>query len=153
MERTLPNEEDHIVALSTLDDFDVAPGTPDVRGWQVVGSGGLYLGIVSRLLVDTETLKVCYLDIDLANDLVPEGNDRQILVPIEQIYLDRLRSQVSIPSLRALDVLAVAVAHKPLRARLEDAMRRRTAEAYIKDDLRVVRRPPRTKGNREKGDR
>ena len=54
-----------MVPLDQLDDFRVASGDPDVRGWEVVGSDGGKIGEVDELLVDTRAMKVRYLDVDL----------------------------------------------------------------------------------------
>ena len=70
-----------IVPLKELDDFKVAKGDPDVRGWDVIAADGTEVGEVEELLVDTAALKVRYLDVELDKDLV-NAKDRHVLVPI-----------------------------------------------------------------------
>jgi sporulation protein YlmC with PRC-barrel domain len=60
---------------------------PDLRGWTVFGSDGERAGMVTEMLVDTEALKVSYLDVDLLQDLYTLEEDRHVLVPIEAVDL------------------------------------------------------------------
>ena len=79
---------DRIVPLDQLDDFKVADGDPDVRGWDVLTSDGRRVGEVDNLLVDRTAMKVRYLDVDLDGDLIEGDRDRHILVPIGYARLD-----------------------------------------------------------------
>ena len=54
------NEMDRLVPLDQMDDFKVADGDPDVRGWDVVASDGQKVGHVEDLLVDPGAMKVRY---------------------------------------------------------------------------------------------
>ena len=76
-----------IAPLSELDGFKVAKGDPDVRGWDVVASDGTEVGEVEDLLVDTISMKVRYLDVELDDDRFGV-DDRHVLVPIGQARLD-----------------------------------------------------------------
>jgi uncharacterized protein (TIGR02271 family) len=76
-----------IVPLKELDDFKVAKGDPDVRGWDLIAADGTKVGEVEELLVDTAALKVRYLDVKLDKDLV-NASDRHVLVPVGQARLD-----------------------------------------------------------------
>lgn len=79
--------------LGRLDDYEVADGYPDVRGWTVRTAGGQELGTVRELVVDTAALEVTHLDVALADDarLADAAGAREgaLLVPIEQVQLDR----------------------------------------------------------------
>lgn len=55
----------HEARLGSLDDYEVADGYPDIRGWAVRGSNGRELGTIGELLVDTELLEVAAVDIHL----------------------------------------------------------------------------------------
>lgn len=52
--------------------YKVAEGDPDVRGWDVMDRDGRRIGEVDDLLIDTEGLKVRYLEVRLDRRLVPE---------------------------------------------------------------------------------
>src|SRR5690606_25628661 len=71
---------------------------PDVRGWQVYSSDGMLIGEVDELLVDTEALKVRYLDVELAGG---DGSreDHHILVPIGRGRLHELDDRILIEGL------------------------------------------------------
>lgn len=107
---------DRIVPLDDLDDFEVAEGNPDVRGWDVIARDGRRIGEVDELLVDTETLKVRYLDVDLDHDLLAGSNeDRHVLIPIGYARLDEDDDQVLVDGLASSDVATLPVyAQEPL---------------------------------------
>ena len=101
------NEDlDRVVPLDQLDDFRVASGDPDVRGWEVMGADGRKLGEVDELLVDTAAMKVRYLDVDLDGD-VGGDPERHVLVPIGYARLDREHDRVIVDELAAADLQAL----------------------------------------------
>ena len=55
--------------MSDLDDFQVADGYPDIRGWSVKTADGTTIGKVDDLVIDTQALRVRYLDVDLDRSL------------------------------------------------------------------------------------
>jgi hypothetical protein len=59
--------------LSHLHKYRISEGDPDVRGWEVFGADGRKMGEVDDLLVDTEALRVRYLDVCLDLNLFEEG--------------------------------------------------------------------------------
>ena len=78
-----PNEDGvRIAPLGALDDFEVAQGYPDVRGWKVVSSDGQDVGKVHELLIDVDNLRTRYLDVRLTSELAATPGDRDVLVPI-----------------------------------------------------------------------
>lgn len=81
-------------------DYKVAEDDPDVRGWKLVSSDGEKIGEIDELIVDTNAMKVRYLDVEL-NDrlLTSDDDDRHILVPIGSATLDRDREYVMVPNL------------------------------------------------------
>lgn len=88
---------ERILPLDELDRFQIAEGDPDVRGWQVCDARGERVGEVDELLVDTDALKVRYLDVELDESTVVE--ERHILIPVgyarlherdDRILVDRL---------------------------------------------------------------
>ena len=74
--------------LKELDDFEVADGDPDVRGWDVRTSDGRTVGKVEELLVDTGALRVRYLEVKLDRKELNLKEDRHALVPIGTARLD-----------------------------------------------------------------
>lgn len=95
---------DRVVPLENLEDFKVAEGDPDVRGWDVVLGDGTRIGEVDRLLVDPHAMKVRYLDVDLDNGLLDDGDERHVLVPIGSARLDRDDDRVLVDGLTRVEV-------------------------------------------------
>jgi hypothetical protein len=78
-----PNEDGvRIAPLGALDDFEVAQGYPDVRGWKVMSSDDREVGKVHELLIDVDNLRTRYLDVRLTSELAATPGDRDVLVPI-----------------------------------------------------------------------
>jgi hypothetical protein len=78
-----PKERDRLVAMSSLDNWHVSKGEPDIRGWEVRTVSGRQLGVVRDLLIDREAGEAVMLDVDLPGSL------RNALVPIRVAQIDR----------------------------------------------------------------
>lgn len=114
---------DRVVPLDQLDDFEVAEGDPDVRGWEVLSADGRRIGEVDNLLIDTGAMKVRYLDVDLEDD-VAAGEDRHILVPIGYARLDESEDQVFVDALSSTDLNTMPVYdHGPISREYETSLR------------------------------
>ncbi len=100
----MANEMDRVVPLDELDDFKVASGDPDVRGWDVLASDGRKIGEVDNLLIDTGAMKVRYLDVDLDSEIVGSGDDRHILIPIGYARLNEDDDRIRVDSLKSSDI-------------------------------------------------
>jgi PRC-barrel domain len=98
------NDMDRVVPLGQLDDFKVAEGDPDVRGWEVLASDGRKIGEVDELLVDTSAMKVRYLDVDVDGGVMGDGLDRHVLIPIGYARLEQERDCVMVDGLAASDL-------------------------------------------------
>ena len=98
------NDMDRVVPLGQLDDFKVADGEPDVRGWEVLASDGRKIGEVDELLVDTAAMKVRYLDVDVEAGMVAGGHDRHVLIPIGYARLDEARDCVMLDRVASGDL-------------------------------------------------
>ncbi|HEX6371703.1 MAG TPA: PRC-barrel domain-containing protein [Longimicrobium sp.] len=98
------DDMDRVVPLGQLDDFRVAEGEPDVRGWEVLASDGRKIGEVDELLVDTSAMKVRYLDVDVDGGMVAGGTDRHVLIPIGYARLDEGRDRVLVDALASADL-------------------------------------------------
>ena len=71
-----------IAPLSALNDFEVAEGYPDIRGWKVASTDGQEVGKVHDLLIDVDQMRTRYLDVRLTKELAASPGDRDVLVPI-----------------------------------------------------------------------
>jgi sporulation protein YlmC with PRC-barrel domain len=96
------NDMDRVVPLGQLDDFKVAEGDPDVRGWEVMASDGRKIGEVDELLVDTNAMKVRYLDVDVDDSVM--GDDRHVLIPIGYARLEQDHDRVMVDGLALADL-------------------------------------------------
>ena len=84
--------------LSEMDDFEVAEGAPDPRGWPVVAADGGEVGRVRDLLVDVAAQRVRYLDLEL-DAAAPGTGDRHLLVPVGRARLDDEADRVVVEGL------------------------------------------------------
>lgn len=103
----MADELDRVVPLDELDDFKVADGDPDVRGWDVLSADGRKIGEVENLLIDTAAMKVRYLEVDVDRDVLDTSEERHILVPIGYARLDEDDDQVRVDSLNSTDVVGL----------------------------------------------
>jgi sporulation protein YlmC with PRC-barrel domain len=95
----MDNAADRIIPLDQLDDYKVADGDPDVRGWDVLSADGRRIGEVDNLLVDTGAMKVRYLDVEMDDDLIEGEGSRHILIPIGYARLDEEDDQIMVDTL------------------------------------------------------
>lgn len=95
-------------SLNELDDFRVAEGEPDIRGWDVVSLDSRTAGQVHDLIVDTVAMKVRYLDVELDKDVAGVKN-RHVLVPIGMAQLDDDSDNVRLPQLSSVQLAAMPV--------------------------------------------
>lgn len=96
------DEMERVIPLGQLDDFTVADGDPDVRGWDVLAADGRKIGEVDELLVDSTAMKVRYLDVDVDDGAA--AGDRHVLIPIGYARLDRERDRVLVDALQSGDL-------------------------------------------------
>jgi len=68
-------------AMRELPDFEMAPGSPNVLGWQVQDELERPVGNVQDLIVDTETYQVRYLGVRLTNG-------RSVMIPVGSLDLN-----------------------------------------------------------------
>lgn len=88
-----------LARLHELNDFKVADGDPDVRGWPVRTSDGQRAGKVDDLIVDTGAMQVRYLDVELDRNTMRLNEDRHVLVPISDARLDDVNDDVLLGSM------------------------------------------------------
>lgn len=118
------NDMDRVVPLGQLDDFKVADGDPDVRGWEVLASDGRKIGEVDELLVDTAAMKVRYLDVDVEAG-TGGGHDRHVLIPIGYARLDGDHDRVMLDSVASSELGGIpSYDQGPLTRDFETSLRR-----------------------------
>ena len=122
-----------IAPLGEVDDFEVAEGYPDVRGWRVDSADGVEIGKVHELLVDLDAMRTRYLDVRLTNEVAAAPEDRDVLVPIGAANVQQDHDVVRIPLTAERVGLLPPYLHGPVtplvaallsREPLEDVMRR-----------------------------
>lgn len=119
----MDNRTDRIVPLDQMDDFKVADGDPDVRGWDVMSADGTKIGEVDNLLIDSTAMKVRYLDVDIDDDVLDGGDERHILIPIGYARLDEDDDQVFVDSLDRNSLGSIpAYTHEPLTEEYETSL-------------------------------
>jgi hypothetical protein len=92
-----------LARLDDLDDFKIAEGDPDPRGWDVQAADGRTVGKVDTLIADTGAMKVRYLDVALDEKALGLEEPRHILIPIGGAMLDEKEDAVylgTLPSAR-----------------------------------------------------
>lgn len=128
-----PVGESRIVPLSEAKEFKLQKGSPDLRGWNVFGSDGERVGVVSQLLVDPTALKVRYVDVDVHEDLYRLRDDRHVLVPLEMIDLRERGNDAWVEGLTAREVSSLpAYTGGPVPAVMEMALQ----DAFARSDRR-----------------
>jgi photosynthetic reaction center H subunit len=93
-----------VAPLSALDDYEIADGYPEVRGWEVRDADDRSIGRVHDLLVDVGALRVRYLDVELASRFATTEGDRRVLIPVERVDLDGTGDVVALPNVRVAQV-------------------------------------------------
>ncbi len=152
-----PESARRLVRLKELDDYKVAEGEPDIRGWSVYTATGRELGDIEDLLVDTELGEVVMVDVDLKRD------DRHTLAPIKAAWIDRDNRRVvlntamfdvddDIPALRRRNEPVESESVRHFNERYERAYGadgwdrdRDITIRHANDDFRIARSAPPTR--------
>lgn len=61
--------------LDELSDYKIANDYSDVRGWDVIDANSRNIGKVDNLLVNKNTERVVYLDIEVDDSMIEKGHD------------------------------------------------------------------------------
>jgi uncharacterized protein (TIGR02271 family) len=122
--------------LKDADDFDVAEGYPDIRGWEVKTPDGQTFGKVDDLIVSISEMRVRYVDVDVdrsirdaMRDAVTPDREEEghALIPIGAVELDDARD----------DVIATGLGDLAAYPRYSGRDITRTYETSIRDRLGV----------------
>lgn len=114
-----------LARLEELDDYKLADGEPDIRGWDVLAVEGQRIGEVHGLIADTMAMAVRYLDIELDRNALGLHEDRHVLLPIGRAVLDDDADRVFLGGLTTEEVAGLpAYRHAPLTEEDELALRR-----------------------------
>ena len=74
--------------LGALNDYKVARGMIDPRGWKVVDGHGQHVGEVRDLIVDTDRMVAEFIDLELDGKFFHLQGDPRILVPMHHAHRD-----------------------------------------------------------------
>lgn len=83
-----------LVHLADMRELRVADGDPDIRGWDVRTADGEKVGSVRDLVVDTQLMKVRYIEARIDREVLNTGSDRHVLIPIGSARLDDSKDDV-----------------------------------------------------------
>ena len=104
----MENNTKNLYYLDELPDYKVADGDPDVRGWTVNDKDQLCIGTVDNLLVNKNTQRVVYLDVEVnpsiidvnhapyaksasegVHEFLNKDGDNHLIIPIGMVTLDK----------------------------------------------------------------
>ena len=105
--------ETNLRRFSDMDDVEIAKDDPDPRGWDVIGSDGRRLGEVKDLLVDTTSMKVRSLEVELEGSNFNWDDNRRVAVPASGVRLDEDRDKVVLDSSLGHDELGRMAPYRP----------------------------------------
>jgi hypothetical protein len=92
------------IPLSHLRGYRIADGSLELRGWDVCSAEGRWIGVVDDVLVDTGSMQVRYLDVEVEN-LIVTGRERHVLIPVDHACRDpKRRRTVVVAGLAAREV-------------------------------------------------
>lgn len=69
------NRDKHLFYLNELSDYKVKSEDPDVRGWEVKDVDNRVIGKVDNLLVNKNTERVVYLDIEVDKSIIEANHE------------------------------------------------------------------------------
>lgn len=78
----------HLFKLTELDDYKVASGDPDVRGWSILDRDRNEFGRIDELIVDPERERVRYLDVVPNTQRSVDEGDQHMLIPVGAARID-----------------------------------------------------------------
>lgn len=94
-----------LARLDELDNYEVADGNADIRGWDVRTQDGRKVGTVEELIVDTTALRARYMEVKLHRDFAGGDEERWALIPIGTAQLDEKEDEVIVDRIPAAGFL------------------------------------------------
>lgn len=91
--------ERNLHRFSEMENVEVSEDDPDVRGWDVVTSDGRDIGEVKDLLVDTSSMKVRSLEVELEGSRFNWNDNRRVAIPVESVALDEEHDDVIVQAM------------------------------------------------------
>ncbi len=108
--------------LSEMDNYEIADGEPNIKGWDVRTVNGEKIGDVEDLIVDTALMKVRYIEVKLEKAMAMNDELRHALIPIGSARLDDDKDDVFI-SLHSEQVVSLpAYVHGALTREYETTL-------------------------------
>ena len=83
-----------LVHLADARELRVAQGDPDIRGWDVRTAEGEKIGTVKDLIIDTQLMKVRYIEARIDREVLNAADHRYVLIPIGSAQLDEQKDDV-----------------------------------------------------------
>ncbi len=120
--------------LGGLDEYKVAEGEPDVRGWHVLTSDGARAGDVADLIVDLQAMKVGYLEVHLDEDALRLQGSRHVVVPIGAAWLSEDKQIVRVGVTAAELIAAPAYDPRSFSEADEEVLRQRYAGVLTRSE-------------------
>ena len=71
----MKTNEKHLYDLDELSDYKISEGYADIRGWDVKDIDNRVIGKVDNLLVNKETQRVVYIDVDVDQSIIDSTHD------------------------------------------------------------------------------
>jgi uncharacterized protein (TIGR02271 family) len=102
------NEAEDLVPLHRLEEFKIAEGSADVRGWEVVAADGATIGTVGEMLVDTTAMEVRYLVVKLGAGWAGAAAAGAVNVPVREARIDSAGGRVYLNTLSTSDLRLLA---------------------------------------------
>lgn len=88
---------DDLDTLQNLDDWEIADGEPDPRGYDLIGRDGEKIGTIENLLASPTTQRVYFAIVDTGGWF----NNKRFALPLREISFDTDRSQARGPYTKA----------------------------------------------------
>jgi photosynthetic reaction center H subunit len=105
-----------LVAMKDLHDFTLKPGIADPRGWDVIGNEGVKVGKVTRLLLETATRELRYLEVTLGG--TTHGPRKLVPIAFARLVPERQQAVLSMTS-PAILAIAPRIEHDRISPELE----------------------------------
>lgn len=71
----MAQDSKHLYYINELSDYKIADGYPDVRGWDVKDIDNRVIGKVDNLLVNKESQRVVYIDVEVDKSIIDAKHD------------------------------------------------------------------------------